>query len=105
MNITRRGSSPFRIGCQKPKFPKRIEVCTITISSNTIPNRFEDKIRKGKAVDHKAEKRVVETVKMLKADGMSLRKIAKILDQMKIPTKCRGKSWHPEMVKRVLNQL
>lgn len=64
--------------------------------------KYGAKVRKGKVIEHTAEKRVVETVKMLKAEGMSLRRIAAILDHMKIPTKCRGKGWHPEMVKRVL---
>lgn len=70
---------------------------------NPSQPKYGDKIRKGKAVDHVAEKRVVETVRMLNADGISLRKIARMLDQMKIPTKCRGKKWQAEMVRRILN--
>ncbi|MBT7567287.1 hypothetical protein HN630_00090 [archaeon] len=65
--------------------------------------RYGQKMRKGQAVIHQIEQRAVNTIKDLKQEGLSLRKIAKILDQMKIPTKCRGKKWHPEMVKRVLS--
>ncbi|MBI2601868.1 MAG: recombinase family protein [Deltaproteobacteria bacterium] len=64
--------------------------------------KFGEKIRKGTAVVHLVEQRVVDTVKNLKAEGLSRRKIAEILDQMKVPTKQRGKKWHPEMVKRIL---
>ena len=64
--------------------------------------KFGEKIRKGKAVPHQVEQRVVETVKKLRAEGLTLRKIAEILDEMKVPTKQRGKKWHPEMIKRIL---
>lgn len=64
--------------------------------------KFGEKIRKGKAVIHVVEQRVIETVWKLKEEGLSLRKIAEVLDQMKIPTKERGKKWHPEIVRRIL---
>jgi len=38
----------------------------------------------------------------LKGKGMGLRQIARTLTQLGIPTKCRDKAWHPEMVKRVM---
>ncbi|MBT4792006.1 MAG: hypothetical protein HON90_10575, partial [Halobacteriovoraceae bacterium] len=34
---------------------------------------------------------------------LSLRAIARCLDEMKVPTKQRGKKWHPEMVRRILD--
>lgn len=64
--------------------------------------KFGKQIRKGKAVVHLIEQRVIETVRKLKEEGLSLRKIAEVLDQMKVPTKERGKRWHPEMVRRIL---
>lgn len=70
--------------------------------SHPSQTKFGEKIRKGKAVPHFAEKRAIDTVKLLKAEGLSLRKISAVLNEMKIPTKQRGKSWHPEMVRRIL---
>ena len=51
---------------------------------------------------HLAESRVIKAVDELRSQGLSLRQIAKFLDQIGVPTKCRGKKWHPEMVKRLL---
>jgi hypothetical protein len=45
----------------------------------------------------------VNSIKQMKAEGLSLRAIARCLDLMKVPTKMRGKKWHPEMVKRILD--
>jgi hypothetical protein len=64
--------------------------------------KFGEQIRKGRSVVHLVEQRVIETVRKLKVEGLSLRKIAEVLDQMKVPTKERGKKWHPEMVRRIL---
>lgn len=57
-------------------------------------NNFLDK--------YKVEQRIIVVIKDLHEQGFSLRKIARILNDMKIPTKCHGKGWHPEMVRRVL---
>lgn len=38
----------------------------------------------------------------MRESGLSLRQIAKFLDHIGVPTKCRGKKWHPEMIKRIL---
>lgn len=38
----------------------------------------------------------------MRSQGMSLRSIAKTLNELKVPTKNKGKKWHPEMVRRVL---
>lgn len=51
---------------------------------------------------HKVEQRIIVVIRDLHGQGFSLRKIARILNDMKIPTKCHGKGWHPEMVRRVL---
>jgi hypothetical protein len=48
---------------------------------------------------------VVDSIKQMKIEGLSLRAIARCLDQMKIPTKLKGKKWHPEMIKRILESL
>lgn len=64
--------------------------------------RYGEKVVKDQVVSHQAEQRAVDAILEMSAQGLSLRQIAKVLNQMKIPTKCRGKSWHPEMVKRIL---
>jgi transposase len=66
--------------------------------------KFGQRVVKGKAIEHKAEQRVVESVRQMKREGLSLRAIARCLDQMKIPTKNRGKKWHQEMVRRILDE-
>ncbi len=68
----------------------------------TAQLKFGKRLQADKEVDFKAEQRVIEMVVGMKAEGLGLRAIARCLTQMKIPTKCQGRSWHPEMVKRVL---
>jgi len=70
---------------------------------NPSQARYGRQVRKGREVDHQIEQRTVEAVKELHAQRLSLRQIAKVLNQMKVPTKSRGKSWHPQMVKRILD--
>lgn len=65
--------------------------------------KYGRQIRKGREVDHQVERRTIDAIKELHVQKLSLRQIAKVLNQMKIPTKCRGKSWHPQMVKRILD--
>lgn len=72
---------------------------------NPSQARYGRQVRKGREVDHQVEQRTVDAIKELHAQKLSLRQIAKILTQMKIPTKCRGKSWHPQMVKRILDHI
>jgi hypothetical protein len=52
---------------------------------------------------HQRERRVIETVNHLRSQGMSLRAIAKTINELKVPTKNKGKKWHPQMIKRILN--
>ena len=66
--------------------------------------KFGRKVIKGREADHKAERRVVEAISQMKGEGLSLRAIARCLDQMRVPTKNQGKKWHPEMVKRILEE-
>jgi hypothetical protein len=64
--------------------------------------RYGQKLQNGKVAEHLTEKRVVRAILDLRTQGLSLRQIAKFLIQMKVSTKRRGKAWHPEMVKRIL---
>ena len=64
--------------------------------------RFGTKRRQGKLVENLAEVRVINAIKEMQTQGMTLRQIATFLSQVGVPTKQRGKSWHPEMVRRAL---
>jgi hypothetical protein len=65
---------------------------------------YGTKLRSGRASPHVAERQMIDSIKELRAQGLTLRKVAEILTNMGVPTKKRGKSWHPEMVKRILNR-
>lgn len=67
--------------------------------------KFGQKRKLGKLEDHQREQRVIKMIKHLKGQGLSLRAIAKTLNELKVPTKNQGKMWHPEMVKRVLSYI
>ncbi len=67
--------------------------------------RYGQKKVEGKVAYHRTEQRVINAVREMRANGLTLRAIASCLGEMKIPTKCRGKKWHPEMVKRILEQM
>lgn len=53
-------------------------------------------------VDLRLEKEVILMIRDLRSKGYSLRRIARMLNVMAVPTKWRGKAWHPEMVRRIL---
>jgi hypothetical protein len=57
---------------------------------------------KGKVIELKIEQRVIDAIREMNGNGLSLRAISRCLAKMQIATKCRGKKWHPEMVKRIL---
>lgn len=67
--------------------------------------RYGKWYRRNRLVDSKVEKRVIWIIKDLRMKGFSLRKIAQILNEMSVATKCQGKAWHPEMVRRVLGAM
>jgi hypothetical protein len=64
--------------------------------------RYGQRVKGGRTEAHLPEKRVIKTVLDLRSVGMSLRQIARYLDKAGVPTKARGKKWHPEMVNRIL---
>jgi SOS response regulatory protein OraA/RecX len=70
---------------------------------NPAQEKYGQRKVKKSLVDHKVEQRTIEAIAQMKDEGLSLRAIARCLNQMKVPTKKRGKSWHPEMVRRVLS--
>lgn len=56
----------------------------------------------GSIVEYKLEQKIIRAVAQMWEQGLSLRQIAKNLSAMGVPTKCNGKKWHPQMVKRLL---
>ncbi len=64
--------------------------------------KYGQRVIKGRIIEFKVEQRVVTAVREMHAQGLKLRQIAKVLDQMGISTKCRGKKWHPQMIKRII---
>lgn len=63
---------------------------------------YGKKIVGGKPADHKAEKKVIESIKEMYREGLSYRAIARVLNEMKIPTKQQGKGWHHENIRSIL---
>lgn len=64
--------------------------------------RYGVRMVNGFETSHLGEQRVIVAAKEMYEQGLSLRKVAQILTKMGAPTKCRGRSWHPEMVSRIL---
>jgi hypothetical protein len=67
--------------------------------------RYGQKLIRGNAAPHLSEARTISLVQELRAEKLSLRKIAATLNQRGIPTKNRGERWHAETVSRVLKNL
>lgn len=80
----------------------------ITLRQSHKPHLNPSQLRYGrkKSKDgitiNQSEQRVVAAIMEMKREGLGLRSIARALSKLKIPTKCRGKAWHPEMVRRIL---
>jgi len=66
--------------------------------------RFGQRKQKGRPVRHLDEERVITAITEMRQEGLSLRQIATFLSKIGVPTKRRGKAWHPEMVKRILER-
>ena len=58
----------------------------------------------GKAVDHKAELRTINTIRTMYAEGISTNAIARFLNTMKVPTKQQGKGWHNYTIAEILRR-
>jgi hypothetical protein len=72
---------------------------------NPSQPRFGKRFRKNVLVDHKPEQKIVLVISELHQQGLSLRKIARILNDTRVATKNHGKGWHPEMVRRILEAI
>lgn len=58
----------------------------------------------GLMVPHQGEQRVLSVVQKMSAKGMPLRQICEFLSATGVPTKRRGRSWHPEMKRRLISR-
>jgi len=72
---------------------------------NPSQPRFGKRFQKRYLIDDAIEQRVIQVVSELRAQGLSFRKIAKVLTKMRVATKCLAKSWHPEMVRRIVESI
>jgi hypothetical protein len=64
--------------------------------------RFGRRSVNGKVVVHKGEERAIKSIFKMHREGLSNGAIARVLTEMKIPTKQQGKKWHREMVRQIL---
>lgn len=67
--------------------------------------KYGARMQHGSLTPHLGEKRIINAIQELRGKGLTLRQIARFLTQAGVPTKCRGKRWHPQMVKRVIDGL
>lgn len=64
--------------------------------------RFGERLVKGKIIEHKGEQKVIQSVVEMRGQGLSLRQIAGLLEELEVPTKGGALKWHPQMVKNIL---
>ena len=72
---------------------------------NPSQPRFGRRFSKDILVDHKVEQKIILVIRELREQGFSFRKIARVLNNMRVATKCNGKAWHPEMIRRIVNNI
>lgn len=58
----------------------------------------------GKTTKHQTEGRVILSINNMRGKGLSLQEIADVLNQMKIPTKKRGKKWTRGIVDNIYDK-
>ena len=56
----------------------------------------------GIVVDHKGERQVIRSILKMHREELSNCAIARVLTELKVPTKQQGRAWHHEMVRQVL---
>jgi len=58
----------------------------------------------GKVVVHHGEQKIIQIISDYRAEGLTLRAVAKRLNTLRLPTKNGSYTWHPQMVKRILDR-
>lgn len=87
---------------------KRLKECEIElrpVGSNQKRKRgvgYGEKIEKRKLIEHKRENEAIQKMCELRDKGFSYRKIAEVLNTMKIPTKTGRGKWHGKTVHQIL---
>jgi len=66
---------------------------------------FGEKLKSGKVLEHKTEANIKKAIiDMYTKEGLSVTAIARVLTQMKVPTKKRGKKWDHSVVTAILKR-
>jgi len=68
----------------------------------SIKRKYGEKLLNGKLIEHKQERRVIDSMLEMKEEGLSYSAIARVLNQMKVKTKTQGKSWSWATVRRII---
>ncbi len=55
-------------------------------------------------VVHHGEQKIIQIISDYRAEGLTLRAVAKRLNTLRLPTKNGSYAWHPQMVKRILDR-
>jgi hypothetical protein len=53
---------------------------------------------------HCGEQKNIQIISDYRAEGLTLRAVAKRLNTLRLPTKNGSYTWHPQMVKRILDR-
>jgi DNA invertase Pin-like site-specific DNA recombinase len=61
-------------------------------------------LESGLLVENREEQRILKGIQKDRGRGLSLRRIARSLEENGIPTKRGGASWHPQIVKQILRR-
>lgn len=59
---------------------------------------------KSETVEYKKEQKVIDAIFIMREYELSLRQIVKVLSCLGVPTKIQNRTWHPEMIRRILEQ-
>lgn len=79
------------------------EACVAINKNKNV--RYGEKNRSRRRVHHEREREVIQKMVSLREKGYSYRKIAEVLDTMKVPTKTRKRKWQARVVQEILNRV
>lgn len=65
--------------------------------------KLTEKVEKRKLIEHKREAETIRKMRELRDKGFSYRKIAEVLNTMKVPTKTGRGKWHGKTVYQILS--
>ncbi len=100
-----------KFSCSKSTFLKYLKLNNIPIREACVAIhknrnvRYGEKNRSRRRMSHEREQEVIQKMVFLRDKGYSYRKIAEILDTMKIPTKTRKTKWQARVVQEILKRV